>query len=110
MRASGEAQETEPLAANCGSCGDGAMGAWIAIRAGSALVLVGDRAVAGRVCERCHSVELQARRLSGGARQPEPRPRRKSAGGELLEGVLGNLRGALEELWRLVQSRRQRSG
>ena len=109
MRASA-AQETDPLAARCGSCGDGTMGAWIAIRAGAALVLVGDHAMAGRVCDRCHSVELQARRVSGGARQQEPRPRRKSAGGELLEGVVGNRRGALEELWKLVQSRRRTGG
>lgn len=99
----------EPPADPCGSCTQGRMGTWTAVRAGTAPVMVGELALAGRVCDRCRSVEFRSHRPAPASPRAAAPGRRHSSGGELLDGFVRNLRAALGELWRSL-SCRPRSG
>jgi hypothetical protein len=96
----------EVAAEPCRSCAEGRMSAWAAVRAGTAPVAVGELVLVGRVCDRCRAAELQARRPAPSSRRPATPKRRRSSGGELLDGVLRNLRAAVGEVWKALSTRR----
>lgn len=62
--------------------------------------MLGGRALAGRECDRCHMVQLATASPPAAGGQPLADRRKHSPGSDLLQGVLGNLRMAIAELWR----------
>lgn len=61
--------------------------------------MLGPRALAGRQCDRCQMVQLATTSPPAAGTQPPAAQRKHSPGSDLLQGVLGNLRVALAELW-----------
>lgn len=68
--------------------------------------MLGSRALAGRPCDRCHMVQLATTSPPAAGAQPLA-ARTHSPGSDLLQGVLGNLRMAIAELWRARPRRRR---
>lgn len=95
----------EVAAEPCRTCEDGRMSTWTAVRAGKAPVTVGELLLVGRFCDRCRAAELQVRRPAPSSPRPATPPRRRSSGGELLQGVLRNLRASLGEVWNALSTR-----
>lgn len=62
--------------------------------------MLGIRALAGRQCDRCHLVQVATTSPPAAGTHPPAAHRKHSPGSDLLQGVLGNLRVALAELWR----------
>lgn len=84
----------------CGICNAGRMAPWSTLLAGGSRIQLGDQVLFARRCDRCRTVEIQARRATIPVDQPSQVDSRHSPRAALAGGLRRNIGVALAEVWR----------